>query len=226
MRHVERRLDLAKNLEVVRMLVLVPRPQVWRKRSRSNHRPMMYQTAWMRSPRWTRGYTQAERPDCSIFASAASGMRDQREQLAVAAVSGHICLSRAERFVVRRSKTSITQRQDPSTRSSIHHVGTLLTETVGLQCPDSAFVADRDRFHARDPAERAIAMGHSESWPRATSRSGRGAHFRGALPATAEVAHAAPATAPRPERSCCARRRRCSECPEAVTANGPWIMKP
>ena len=53
---------------------------------------------------------------------------------------------------------------------------------------------------------------HSASWPRVTRRR-RGARFRGGLLAAAEVADAAPATALRPWGPCCARLRRCPDCP-------------
>ena len=48
---------------------------------------------------------------------------------------------------------------------------------------------------------------------RGRPRRRRGARFRGGLPAAAEVADAAPATAPRPEEPCCAKVRRCPDCP-------------
>jgi hypothetical protein len=44
--------------------------------------------------------------------------------------------------------------------------------------------------------------------------------FRGGLPAAAEIADAAPATAPRPERPCCAKVRRCPDCLTALA--GRW----
>jgi hypothetical protein len=45
----------------------------------------------------------------------------------------------------------------------------------------------------------------------------RGARFRRGLLAPAEVADAAPATALRPEEPCCAKARRCPDCPRAAT---------
>jgi hypothetical protein len=46
----------------------------------------------------------------------------------------------------------------------------------------------------------------------------RDARFCGGLPAAAEVAHAAPVTALKPEGSCRARLRRCRDCPRGVAA--------
>ncbi len=51
-------------------------------------------------------------------------------------------------------------------------------------------------------------------------RRRRGARFRGGLPAAAEVADGAPATALKPEGSCCATVRRCRDCPTAVAFSG------
>src|SRR5437763_10396301 len=44
----------------------------------------------------------------------------------------------------------------------------------------------------------------------------RGARFRGGLLAAAEVADGVPANALTPEGPCCARLRRCPDCPEAA----------
>ena len=57
---------------------------------------------------------------------------------------------------------------------------------------------------------------------RGRPRRRRGARFRGGLLAAAEIADAAPATALRPEGPCCAKVRRCPDCPVAA-ARGDGI---
>jgi hypothetical protein len=60
---------------------------------------------------------------------------------------------------------------------------------------------------------------------RGRPRRRRGARFRGGLPAAAEVADAAPATALRPEGPCRAKVRRCPDCPNsAVRAVPPRLL--
>ena len=62
---------------------------------------------------------------------------------------------------------------------------------------------------------RPLLWRHSASSRRATSTPTRRS-LRGRLPAAAEAADAALATALRPDRPCCARVRRCRDCPTAV----------
>ena len=66
-----------------------------------------------------------------------------------------------------------------------------------------------DRFHDVTGSKQTSPMATFRVLAKGRPRRQRGARFRGGLPAAAEVADAAPATAFRPEGACCARGRRC-----------------
>jgi hypothetical protein len=68
-------------------------------------------------------------------------------------------------------------------------------------------------LRSRSRSRAGLCLGDIPRPRQGRSRRRRGARFRGGLPAAAEVADAAPATALRPEGPCCPWVRRCRDCP-------------
>ena len=80
----------------------------------------------------------------------------------------------------------------------------------------SAATARHECFPAQADAARTSAKATFRVLAQGRLRRRCGARFRGGLPAAAELADADPATALRAEGPCCARVRRCRDCPRAV----------
>jgi len=82
-------------------------------------------------------------------------------------------------------------------------------------------------FHRASRACGRKAKGDISRPGRRRSQRRRGARFRDGLLDAAEVADAAPATALRPKGPCCARLRRCPDCPVAAVRRrrARWLLR-